>query len=102
MPSNAAILVDRTQRTHGRPLFHGHMSCQRGAVGEDTVVTDIRVMADVRVRHDQAIPAHACRPAAARGSARDGDALANHGPPADLRAGWLTGILQILWRDTHG
>src|ERR1700733_14554912 len=101
MPSNAAILVDRTQCTHGRPLFHGHMSCQRGAVGEDTVVTDIRIMPDVRIRHDQAIPAHARHPATSRCSARDGDALADHCLPADLDAGWLTGILQILWRDTY-
>src|ERR1700733_2039038 len=97
MPPDAAVLVYWAERAHRGVVLYRHVAGQRCAVGEDTVVADAGVVADVRVSHDQAIAAHVRCAATARGPARDGDALTDHRTVANLHAGWLAGILQILW-----
>ncbi len=68
-------------------------------VGEDAVVADLAVVADMGVGHDQAMAADVGGTPSADGPARDGDAFSDDGLFADLGAGGLVLVFQVLRSD---
>src|SRR5208283_5308834 len=89
----------RAERADDGVLLDGDVAGQRGGVGQDAAVSDLAVVADVHVGHDEAAIPQAGDAAAARGPARDGDRLANGVIVAQLAARGLARVLQVLRRD---
>ena len=96
------ILMNRAQRAHDRPVFHGNVAAECGAVSQDYAISDHAVMRDMCVSHYQRVVADARQAAAFCGAAADGDAFADHIVVANLETGGLIGVTQILWGHADG
>src|SRR5271170_780975 len=57
MPSYAAKLLHRTERTHRGVVLHGHMTGECPSVYKYDVIAHRAIVSDVRVGHDQVMAA---------------------------------------------
>src|ERR1035438_2884055 len=77
MRPNADEVMHRTQRSHGRPISYGDVSAQRGRVRHDDVVSNLAVMRNVGVSHDEVIVADPRTTSALHSATVDGHKFAD-------------------------
>src|SRR5262249_12600334 len=95
-------LVDHAPTANDRPVLHRDVAGELNDVGEDDVIAEVAVVRDVRVGHEQTVPAHARRGARLRREVECG-VLANLRAIADLEVRALARVLEILrWRAEYG
>ena len=73
----SAVLMHLIERAYGGVVFDDHVARKRGAVGEDACVSDLAVVSDMGVGHDEASAAHPRGTSSSCGSARNGHAFAD-------------------------
>src|SRR5690349_9891542 len=91
-----------TKRSDDRVLLDGHVTGQRGRIGHDHVVSDVTVMRDMGVGHDQAVASNPGQPGASRRATVDRHALADYVVVADFEARLLAFELQVLRLQPQG
>src|ERR1700680_468807 len=97
MAADPHELVHSAQTGDDGPVFDRHMASELDDVGQNYIVSNVTVVRQMDVRHQQTVSSHA-RLEGMRGAAIDRCVLANHGPVTDLDGGFLTGVLEILRR----
>ena len=102
MGSDANVLMYGAKRAHHRPFFYGHVAAQGCGVGQDDVIADYAIVSHMSVGHDERLIADARQAAAFCGAAIDGDKLPDTVVVADLKAGRLAAVTQILRRQSDG
>ncbi len=100
MASDAHELVHSAQAGDDGPVFDGHVASELHDVGQNDIVSNVTVVREMDVRHQQTVSSHA-RLEGMRSAAIDRCVLTNHGPVADLDGGLLAGVLEILRRPTE-
>jgi hypothetical protein len=91
--------VHGAEGADGGEVFDRHVAGEGGGVGEDAAAADVGVVADVGGDHDETAGADRGHASPAFGSAGDGDVFADVVVVANLAAGGLAGVLQVLRRD---
>ncbi len=95
--SDAAELMDRTERADGGVVFDGDVAGKRGAIDENRVAADLGVVADVRVGHDEVVAAEARGAAAFHCAAIDRGEFVEFVFVADFERDTFAFVGEILW-----
>src|SRR5262245_26372460 len=91
-------LVDGGTPTENNPVPQCDVTTENRIVGQDNVVADVTVVADMRADHEEAAVAHACDAATVLGPQIHGDMLADIAVGADLESRRSAAILDRLRR----
>ena len=93
--------MNRRQPTYADIVLQRHVAGQGGAVGEDDVVADPAVVADVGIDHEQVVVPDAGLHAATVRADVEGGELADRVPVADRQRAVLPAILHVLRHRAH-
>ena len=96
MLSDPHKVVDRTQRSDVRPIAYRHMTAKCRSVRHDGVATNLAVVRNMDIRHDQIAVAYLRQTSALNRSTIDGHKLANFVVITNLQTRGLTFVRQIL------
>jgi len=94
--ADAAELVHGAERADGGIVFDGYMTGERGAVDENCAASDLTIVTDVRVGHDQVVAADASGAAAFYCAAIDGGKFAEFVFIAGFERDALASIGEVL------
>src|SRR6266481_4088871 len=86
LAAHPAELVHARVGADVRPVSDSDMTGESRGVGHDYLVAEKAIVRDVRLRHDEAVVAGFCDPAAARRAAMNRHELANPISPANFRS----------------
>src|SRR6266478_84228 len=98
MRADTHEMVHRTKRADAGPVFNGNVPAERGGVGHDDMASNLAIMSDVSVGHDQVMVADLREPAAFYRAAIDGNELANLVVIADFQARRFARVRDVLRR----
>ena len=93
--ADAHELMNRHQSRHDRPVLDGDVPGHLDRVGDDDIVSDVAVVGEVHVRHEETALPHGRLPGR-RGSPVDGAVLPDHRRVAHFDPGVLAAVLQVL------
>src|SRR3954464_15281346 len=89
--------MDGTGAGNDRPVLHGYVSSELNDVRQDDVITDVAVVPEMHVRHQQTILPNR-RLEGLSSSTVDRRVLADDGVIPDFHGRFFTGVLQVLRR----
>src|SRR5207248_521322 len=95
---DAAELMHGAERADRGIVSDLYVAGQCGVVRENRVRTDMAIVRDVRVGHEEVFVANRRLPATTGGAAVDGDEFAEEVVVADGQLGVLALVLEVLWR----
>src|SRR5581483_11762284 len=101
MRANANELVNRAERADDRPFFHRDMSGESGPIYQHGVIADYRIVANMRIRHDQRVIPDASHTAALYRAPVQGYIFAHHVVVADLQASRFAVVADVLRVETN-
>src|SRR5258708_3826356 len=101
MPAHPAELMHAAERADHRPISNQRMSAERHAVREYGVISDLHIVRNVGVGHQEIVIADSGDQPAAFRAAMNGDELSNLVAVSNACLGTFALIFQILRRDTH-
>src|ERR1700751_3611788 len=101
MCSNPHVLMYRAQRAHHGPFFDRHMPRESRAIDQHGVVSDNRIVPNMRIRHDQGVAAHLGHASAFYRASIDRHALANFVVVANFQPCGLALVSDVLRRHAN-
>ena len=93
---NPAMLMYRAHRPNRRVVLDNHMPGQRGSIRQNAPIPNMRVVPDMRQRHDKTPRPNRRHPTPTRRSPRDRHRLSHYGIVPHFQACRLPRILQVL------
>ncbi len=100
--ADTAELMDRAERSYGGPIFHDYMTGESSGIGQEHVVANRGIVADMGIGHDQRVAADPCHSAALGRASVDGHTFANDVLVANLDTRIFSAEAQVLRLDADG
>ena len=88
--------MDAAKRANNDIVANGDVPSHRCMIGQNHTVPDLRVVPDVRSKHQQTVISNSSNASAACRAGIDANAFADHAVRADFQIGQLSGVFQIL------